>query len=369
MGFKTITFYKYFDIKKPFILKESLLKKCKELNILGRILIAEEGINAGISGETQSIEIFKEYLYKFTYFKDLTFREQEVKHQSYHRLVVRTRKEIVVFGKKVNLQKTGKFIDPQTLKTSLDNKEDLILIDARNDYESSIGKFKDAETLPISTFREFHKASKTLAKYKDKKIVLYCTGGIRCEKASAYLVEQGFTDVNQLQGGIINYIGQYPQTYFEGACFVFDDRIVSPSGKPISQCKHCSQETDQCINCHNLDCDSLFISCFDCQEKMNKTCSISCKEAPRQRKEIKKKVILGTVKNYYTKSKAALIFVEKELSKHQTISIIGKTTNLSQEIKELRADDGTPIEQGKRGELITIPVSARVRKNDKILLQ
>ena len=118
---------------------------------------------------------------------------------------------------------------------------------------------------------------------------MYCTGGIRCEKASAYLKQQGFKDVNQLEGGIINFVNQYPRTYFEGSCFVFDDRLTFDAGEPITSCKHCDESCSNYINCCNLDCDKLFVCCQNCQNKMNGNCSKDCKKSKRQRKGISNK--------------------------------------------------------------------------------
>ncbi|MEK6939354.1 MAG: rhodanese-like domain-containing protein, partial [Nanoarchaeota archaeon] len=246
-------------------------------------------------------------------------------------------------------------------------------VDARNDYEFEVGRFKDALKLPIQNFREFpQQAIKELKQYQDKKIVLYCTGGIRCEKASAYLKEQGFPQVYQIEGGIINYVNQLPDTYWEGGLFVFDDRLVSDLGSPITFCKMCEKDCEQYTNCHNLDCDRLFICCEDCQAKMNKTCSDECKNAPRQRKIRKNNEhtkVIGMVENYYPKAQIALIKTTHSLNIYNTISIAGKTTkNVIQEVTEMRSEEGEDIPFAPGGSYITIPVQEKVRKNDKVVL-
>ena len=283
--FKVITFYKYTEIKNPRELMESLTKRCKSLNLMGRILIANEGINGGVCGKKEDIEKFKERFNERNELRGLSFREQDFEKQVYHKLVIRLREEVVAFNHKVNLSNKGKDISPEELKELLDKKEDVVLLDARNDYEYKLGKFKDARTLKIKNFRELPNKINDIKDLKDKKIVMYCTGGIRCEKASAYLKENGFKDVNKLKGGIIEFIHKYPKTYFEGGLFVFDDRIVSQAGDPITKCKHCNKECDVLINCHNLDCDKLHISCEDCQSKMNSCCSEECVNAERHRQE------------------------------------------------------------------------------------
>ena len=177
------------------------------------------------------------------------------------------------------------YISPEKLEKWFDRGEDFIIIDARNDYESKVGKFKNALTLPIENFRDFPKAVEKFENLKDKKIVTYCTGGIRCEKASAYMKSKGFKNVLQLEGGIINYVDKFPGKHFEGACFVFDDRLTADTGskEKLGKCEICETPCSDYTDCYNLDCDKLFICCENCREKMNNTCSEECKNAKRLR--------------------------------------------------------------------------------------
>ena len=372
--YTTITFYKYIPIAEPQVLLKHLRDYCQQHNITGRILLGKEGINGGVSGTQEATEQFKHFIHEDERFADLTFREQIVEKQSYHKLVVREREEIVALGKEADLKHTGKHITPQELKTLLDNKEDIVLLDARNEYEAAIGKFKDAIVLPIKTFKEFPEEMEKHPELKDKKIVMYCTGGIRCEKSSAYLKEHGFKNVQQLQGGIINYVNQFPNTYYEGSCFVFDDRKTSKvsKGEAVSECALCGKHTDSYINCHNLACDKLFISCGSCQQAFNNTCSDKCKAAPRQRQEQLqvKEVPIGVVKNYYVHKHIALIqLTNKAIKKGMPLWFKGKTTKLfAQSITDLKHDDGTPLIEATAGQLVTVPVRQRVRKNDRVLL-
>lgn len=286
MEYKTITFYKYVNLNNPEEVKGYIKGLCEGLNILGRILVGKEGINAGVSGKKEDIETFKELLGKKREFAKMTYREQDVPANSYHKLVVKVRKEIVALGLDADINKKGQHISPRRLKKWLDRGEDIVIIDARNDYEHKIGKFKDALTLPIKTFKEFPEAAeKALQDKKDKKVVMYCTGGIRCEKSSAALKEKGFKNVFQLQGGIINYANQFPNDHYKGKCFVFDDRLSGDvsSEDVLTECEICGEKTDKYIDCHNMECDKLTIECPSCQEKMNLTCSEECKSAPRQR--------------------------------------------------------------------------------------
>lgn len=287
MLFHTISFYKYLPIESPDELRDYFRHICTDLQLLGRILVAKEGVNGAVSGKIENIETFKRSLLQNNLFSNLTFREQETSTNGHHKLVVRVRKEIVSFGVDVDSRNSGKSLAPSTLKEWYEHQEDFIIIDARNEYEYKIGKFKNAVTLPIHNFREFPQvAVEQLQPYKEKKIVLYCTGGIRCEKASAYLKQEGFEKVYQIEGGIINYVNQFPDSNsnWQGGLFVFDDRIVAEAGEPITICAFCSKECEQYHNCHNLDCDELFIACPECTEKMKTTCSEECRLAPRQRK-------------------------------------------------------------------------------------
>ena len=257
-----------------------------ELNLFGRVLVAEEGVNGAVCGREEDIEEFKRKIKEGEEFSDLTFREQNCKEQVYHKLTVKVRNEIVVFGKEVDLRNKGEYIQPEELKVKLDNKEKLILLDARDEHEYNVGRFKNAITLPINNFRDFSSFTKTLEPYKNKKIVMYCTGGVRCEKSSAFLKQNGFKNIFQLKGGIIDFINKFPNTYFEGSCFVFDDRLTARSGTPINICEHCGKKEDRYLNCHNLDCDRLFVCCESCEEENNYCCSIECKNSERKRNKI-----------------------------------------------------------------------------------
>src|SRR3989344_2891965 len=345
MQYQVISFYKYVLIENPQELQDLLRKHCQQHGLLGRILLGKEGLNGAVSGKKEQVQQFKELLLKNPLFSGLTFREQEYHQNAYHKLVVKVRKEICAFGAEVDVAKSkGQHLPPQQLKGWYEQNEDFIIVDARNEYEFEVGRFKDALNLNLKNFREFPAAAKQLEAIKDKKIVLYCTGGIRCEKASAYLKEQGFPQVYQVEGGIINYVNQFPDANWEGGLFVFDDRLVSDLGEPITHCEHCTKDCEQYVNCHNLDCDRLFIICNQCQISMNKNCSEECKNAPRQRKVSDKKEhqkVIGIVENYYPKAQVALIKTTHSLNIYSTISIAGKTTkNVMQEVAEMRSENG-----------------------------
>jgi len=372
MDYSVITFYRYTKIEQPVELRETLLAICQELKILGRILIAEEGINGAVSGTTEAISMFKAKIEKNLGFNGLTYREQENDTIAYHKLVVRVRKEVCAFATAVNVGNAGVRVSPTKIKQWYDNKENFLIVDARNDYEYDVGHFHNAIKMPIKNFREFPQTLPLLRQHQDQKIVLYCTGGIRCEKASAYLKEQGFPEVYHLDGGVINYVNQFPNTYWEGGLFVFDDRLVSEVGKPITNCIHCQTKTSQYINCHNLDCDKLIVSCEECQEKMEKTCSEKCRKAPRKRVLKKQEAPLqplGRIQNYYPKKGIALMKVSAgTLSAGDEVSIIGKTTtSFVQKISQMRDEKEREISAAEEGMFVTFPVDRKVRKNDLVL--
>ncbi len=369
MHFKTISFYTYVIVENPESLRDYCKVLCEDLQLTGRILIAREGINGAVSGKKERIEEFKKKITQHNLLSSLTFREQEADALSHHKLIVRVRDEIVHFGKKVNVKNTGAHLSPSQLQRWYSEQQDFIIVDARNEYEHQIGKFKNAVTLPIDTFREFPQAAaEHLQLYKSKKLVLYCTGGVRCEKASAYLKEQGFEQVYQIEGGIINYVNQFPNSYWEGGLFVFDDRIVSDVGEPITKCLFCPRECEQYYNCHNLDCDRLFIACPGCKDKMKTTCSEVCRGAPRQRKELpKKRNPVGIIENYYPQAKAASMRVHGKIERKNFLEIVGKTTlKVQVPVAELRDEDGNSILAGSAGQLVTFPIAQKVRRNDVV---
>ena len=238
--------------------------------------------------------------------------------------------------------------------------------------ETEVGKFQGALTLPIRSFREFPESIKKLDYLKEKKIVMYCTGGVRCEKASSYLNQEGFQDVYQLYGVIIHYVNTFPEGFYEGACFVFDDRLTSYVEKAISRCTLCFVACAEFTNCSHLDCDKLFLCCRSCREKMKNTCSLSCMHSGRQRKSVVKKEILpivGVVENYYAHAQVALVTLEGDLSLQSSVSFYGITTNDVQEtVVELRDYDGNVLEHAQRGMRVTFPVKEKVRMHDTMIL-
>ena len=191
------------------------LEFCNANDIKGRIYIGKEGINGTVSGTAENIGKYKSNLTSYPEFSDMWFKEDKADKHAFSKMHVRVKNEIVNSGLNgVSLNNGGKRLKPEELKEFYENGKDFIIVDARNGYESRIGKFKGAVTPSMKNFREWIDVAEELKEYKDKTVVTYCTGGIRCEKASAYLVEQGFKNVFQLDGGIVNYVKQYPDSYW-----------------------------------------------------------------------------------------------------------------------------------------------------------
>ncbi len=291
-NYRVLLFYKYITFPDPEKFCMEHLLFCQQNNILGRVWIAHEGINGTVSGLSEDIEKYKSEIRKYPEFSDIWFKEDLNDAHAFNKIHVRVKKEIVnaSFGE-VDLSKTAKRLKPEELNKFYESGKEFIIVDARNDYESRIGKFKNAITPVMNTFREWTEVAEELKPYKDKTIVTYCTGGIRCEKASAYLVEKGFKDVYQMDGGIWNYINQFPDKYWEGSVFVFDERrIVTPNTneeiKHIGKCYYCGSLSSYYINCHNQDCDKLLITCYECKVKNDYCCSDSCRRSPNRRKRV-----------------------------------------------------------------------------------
>jgi UPF0176 protein len=214
------------------------------------------------------------------------------KMHPFEKMQIKIRDEIVHFGVDVDLSQTGDHISPEEFLQIYDDsgnlRQNVLLLDARNNYEYNVGRFNGAVHLDIENFRDFPKAAKEkLSDKKDKKTVMFCTGGIRCEKASAYLKQElGFRNVFQIDGGVLNFGRKFPDTFWEGSLFVFDKRLVVPINKKdqkaITQCGHCGMDCDLYKNCRNKFCDKLYITCIDCEHSMNGCCSDVCLEEFRK---------------------------------------------------------------------------------------
>ena len=221
--------YKFEPLVDPIDLVSLYQKKCDELELKGTMLISKNGINFSLAGTQQATDTIITFLEEDNRFLNIPLKVTYSETQPFRRMKVRLKKEIISLGRKdINPRElTGERISPQDLKNLLDNKEDVLVLDTRNEYETRVGKFENAIDLNLDTFRDFPKAIESLPEeYKDKQIVMYCTGGIRCEKASAVMMKAGFADVKQLEGGVLDYFKETGGAYWEGDCFVFDERVA-----------------------------------------------------------------------------------------------------------------------------------------------
>lgn len=283
----TLSFYRYVSIANPAKTRDELYSALNELKVLGRIYLAKEGINAQISVPEPEYTRLRQTIDSFPEFNGISFNNAvENGKFAFLKLAIKVRKKIVADGLEsieFNPSIVGKHLTPLEFHEALSDPEALI-IDFRNNYESEVGHFENAICPDVGTFREeLPLVEKMLeSQPKNKKLLLYCTGGIRCEKASAYLKLKGFQDVNQLLGGIVSYTKAIKESglvsKFKGKNFVFDDRLGERVTDDIlTICYQCKKPSDRHTNCANLGCHVLFVQCSDCASKFENCCSENCK--------------------------------------------------------------------------------------------
>lgn len=285
-----LAYYHFKDIENPFFFVKEHKRFFKDRDMTGRIYISKDGINGQASGLKSDCEAYMAWLKEQPGFEEVVFKVDPSDHNIFYKMIVKEREQLVAFDQKIDLSKRGEHLSPKDWDKVLDN-EDYLLIDVRNDYEMDIGHFETAELPPCNTFREFSDYTQEQLlprkeELKEKKILMYCTGGIRCEYYSAYLLEKGFENIYQLEGGVLNYGHQVGKGHWKGKLFVFDDRLaakVGDSDECISTCHHCNQNADSYYNCANMDCNQLFTSCSTCIEKLQGCCQEECQKSERLR--------------------------------------------------------------------------------------
>ena len=282
-----ISFYQYAQIPDPHFFRDVLYARLENLHVLGRIYVANEGINAQISVPTSLVDAFRDELYSIDFLNGIRLNYAiENKDDSFLKLIIKVRKKIVADGlndETFDVKNKGVHLNAEEFN-EITSQPDTIVVDMRNHYESEVGHMENAICPDVDTFRE--ELPLVVDMLKDKKeqpVVMYCTGGIRCEKASAYLKHVGFKDVYQLNGGIIEYARQCQEkglkNKFIGKNFVFDERLGERiSEDVIAQCHQCGEPADTHTNCANDACHILFIQCEKCAEKFEACCSEECKD-------------------------------------------------------------------------------------------
>ena len=313
----TISFYKYFPIQNPQEFRDYLYKHLYNLKVFGRIYVAKEGINAQISVPQSNFEALKNFLYSIEPLNGIRLNiAVDDDGKSFWVLRIKVRDKIVADGiddPLFDMSKKGKYVNAEKLNELLKDPS-TIVVDFRNHYEYEVGHFENAIEIPSDTFREQLPMAADMLKDKaDKNIIMYCTGGIRCEKASAFMLHKGFKNVFHLEGGIINYAREIKEKALEskfiGKNFVFDERLGERiTDHIISHCHQCGKPCDTHTNCRNNGCHLLFIQCDECAKKYDGCCSVECQQTihmPLERqKEIRKGLDKG--RNIFNKSKARL---------------------------------------------------------------
>ena len=317
----TISFYQYFPVNDPQQFRDQLYEALNSLKVFGRIYVAHEGINAQVSVPDNNVEAFTNYLYSIEPLNGIRLNmavdnetnldsginpgDKPGKGKSFWVLKIKVREKIVADGIKdpgFSMEQKGKYVNAVQMNKLLQDKN-TIVIDMRNHYEYEVGHFEKAVEIPSDAFREqLPMAVEMMQDKKNKNIIMYCTGGIRCEKASAYMLHNGFNNVFHLEGGIINYAKQAKelglQSAFIGKNFVFDDRLGERITRDvIAKCHQCGKPADTHTNCKNDGCHLLFIQCAECAAKYDGCCSLECQGTfnlpPEAQKELRKGIEKG----------------------------------------------------------------------------
>lgn len=313
----TVSFYHYFPIEDPQSFRDELYLHLEKLKVFGRIYVAGEGINAQVSVPQQNFDAFREYLHSIPPLKGIRLNiAVDDDGKSFWVLKIKVRDKIVADGiddPHFDMQNKGRYVSAEEFNRLTDDPN-TVVVDMRNHYEYEVGHFEKAIEVPSDTFREqLPMAVDMLGDDKDRNIIMYCTGGIRCEKASAYMLHQGFRNVFHLEGGIINYANEVKEkgiaNKFHGKNFVFDNRMGERiTGEIIARCHQCGQPADTHVNCANEGCHLLFIQCDACREKYEGCCSTECQEVIQLPIETQQELRKGTDKgrNVFNKSRKRL---------------------------------------------------------------
>jgi len=289
VSYQVLLYYKYTRLDDPQIYRDEHFALCEGLGLLGRIIVAEEGINGTVSGTAEATDAYMKALLADPCTAGIEFKIDPADGHTFPKLSIKVRDEIVSLDLGEDdvdpNEITGKRLAPAEFKQALED-DDVIVLDGRNDYESALGRFKGAICPPVKNFRDFPEwIRENFGDAKDKRVLTYCTGGIRCEKLSGFLLKEGFTDVSQLEGGIVTY-GKDEQVQgegFEGQCYVFDQRIgvpVSASKEEavVSNCLRCGEASARYVNCGHPPCNDQVFLCEICEQQHGKFCGDECRE-------------------------------------------------------------------------------------------
>lgn len=289
--FTILLYYKYVPIENPERLMKEQRRLCESLGLKGRIIVAKEGINGTVEGTTEATEKYISEMVKDARFADIHWKKSEGIGDAFKKLRVRVRDEIVsthLAERDVDPRvTTGKYLEPEELHSWIHgpNKQEFYIIDMRNDFEYAVGRFENSIFPGMEFFRDLPGMLPNIEHLKDKKVLTVCTGGVRCEKASGFLLTQGFSDVYQLKGGIVSYMEKYPNLDFKGKLYVFDKRMImgfnveDPAHEVVGKCVKCGVSSERLINCLNDDCSRHFILCENCADPVTGRtfCPMGCR--------------------------------------------------------------------------------------------
>ena len=289
-NYSVLAYYFFTPIENPQ--EEVLLHKSffEGRDATSRIYISEQGINGQMSAAHKDAKDYMEWMQSRENFKGLKFKIHEYHENVFPRLTIKYRKHLVAYDREVDPHKGGEHVSPEKWADMLETEKDKVLLDVRNEYEWKVGHFDGAELPPCETFRDFEKYAEQLKENIDPQktpVMMYCTGGIRCELYSTILKEHGFDKVYQLDGGVINYGLNHSSKHWLGKLFVFDDRMAIPINEEetpvIGSCHHCKAPIESYYNCANMDCNTLFLCCPKCLEQFSGCCKQECSSAKRLR--------------------------------------------------------------------------------------
>lgn len=288
--FFVLAYYTFQSLENPLEEVKAHKDYLSKLDATSRIYISEEGINGQLSASREHALQYIDWMHSRRPFRQLEFKIHGWHEQAFPRLTIKYRKHLVARDRTVDITKQGAHVAPSDWEKMLVEEKEALLLDVRNDYEWKVGRFQGAELPPCETFRDFEKYAEDLKEKcdpKTKKVMMYCTGGIRCEVYSALLKDLGFEHVYQLQGGIIKYGLEQGNKHWLGKLYVFDDRMtvpISPEETPvIGTCHHCATPIESYYNCASMDCNTLFLACPTCVEKFQGCCAPTCQESSRLR--------------------------------------------------------------------------------------
>lgn len=298
-NYQILLYYKYIHLDNPEKFRDEQINLCQKLNLKGRIIVAPEGLNGTVEGLLEDTEKYIAEMNKDSRFADMNYKKSEGNGQSFPKLSVKARDEIVSLhlGEEdfSPEETTGKYLSAEEMHEWIHSGKEIYIVDMRNDYEFKVGYFKNSILPPLKNFRDLPEVLPQLEHLKEKTVITVCTGGVRCEKASGYLVRKGFKDVYQLHNGIVTYMEKYPNEDFLGKLYVFDNRVVmgfntnSPEHTVVSTCDKCGKTSDNYVDCSYKHCKGHrhFVCCEDCYSADGRTyCSQKCEELAHKNEEI-----------------------------------------------------------------------------------